>query len=219
MSLDDVSDAWDEFSENDSGLDFESISDKPYDLMERQTSSDKSIRSHSRAHHSAINSPVEDTNEFLSTSSKESQASSYRSSDVHSADPISDGELSARNSRETEASSPREAWPSYSDDESGFRESDDRLPINLPFNAHILPACGRRYSCVVPIIPIADDENINLLLSSALYQRQVLGINQGGPAVGLVISNSGTSLQVIIAWLDPVQAADAASLVRVSKID
>ncbi|CCM05139.1 uncharacterized protein FIBRA_07347 [Fibroporia radiculosa] len=77
---------------------------------------------------------------------------------------------------------------------------DERESIHLPFDAHLLPGHGRRFSAVIPAFVVADSENIVPLMCSMLYQQHVLGIRE--PAVGVVLENSGVIGQVVLGWLD-----------------
>jgi hypothetical protein len=87
--------------------------------------------------------------------------------------------------------------------------------INIPFDAHMLPGHGRRFYAVLPLLCVADEENIISLLSSALYQRRVWGIKE--PVVGVVFSRIGTIGRVVLGWLDPESTVDF-NLVRDSPI-
>ena len=72
--------------------------------------------------------------------------------------------------------------------------------MDVPFDAHMLPGRGRRFYAILPLLCIADEENIAPLLSSVLYQRHVWRIDE--PAVGLVFSKTGTIGRIILGWLD-----------------
>jgi hypothetical protein len=97
----------------------------------------------------------------------------------------------------------------YSTEESSSTEST-LSSINVPFDAHMLPGHGRRYSAVLPIICVADGEYIAPLLASVLYQRRVWGIHE--PAVGIAFPKTGTVGQIFLGWLDP-QSGDDRNLV------
>jgi hypothetical protein len=79
-------------------------------------------------------------------------------------------------------------------------EASSTLSINVPFDAHVLPGHGRRYCAILPLLCVADEENVIALLSSVLYQRRVWGIDE--PAVGVVFSKTGTVGRVVLGWLD-----------------
>jgi hypothetical protein len=83
--------------------------------------------------------------------------------------------------------------------------------IDVPFEAHILPGRGRRFCAVLPVICVADSDNIISLLTSVLYQRRVWSIDQ--PAIGIVISKTGVVARVFLGWLDP-ESYDRSNLVR-----
>ncbi|OBZ71472.1 hypothetical protein A0H81_08667 [Grifola frondosa] len=72
--------------------------------------------------------------------------------------------------------------------------------IHIPFDTHILPGTGRRYSAMLPLICIADSDNIGMAISSILYQRRVWGIDE--PVVGVSLSRTGTVARVLLGWLD-----------------
>ncbi|KZP28936.1 hypothetical protein FIBSPDRAFT_947334 [Athelia psychrophila] len=108
-------------------------------------------------------------------------------------DTTSDGHV-------THESGPAEDNETVSEDGSARSAVSSRLSLDVPFAAHMLPGCGRRLCAVLPVICIADESNIYPLLTSALYQRRVWNIDE--PVIGLVISRTGTSGQVYLAWLD-----------------
>lgn len=79
-------------------------------------------------------------------------------------------------------------------------ETKSGLPIDVPFHAHVLTGRGIRRYCLIPIVLIADFENIVPLMTSSLYQRSVWGISE--PVVGLAFSKSGVIVQVFLGWLE-----------------
>ena len=83
--------------------------------------------------------------------------------------------------------------------------------IDVPFEAHILSGRGRRFCAVLPVICVADSDNIVSLLTSVLYQRRVWSIDQ--PAIGIVFSKTGVVARVFLGWLDP-ESNDRSNLVR-----
>ncbi|THH14417.1 hypothetical protein EW146_g5906 [Bondarzewia mesenterica] len=102
---------------------------------------------------------------------------------------------------------------SYSEheDENMTEDTDDSSSktsstpsLDMPLDAHMLPGCGRRFFAILPIICVADEENIISLLTSVLYQRQVWGIDE--PVVGLVLSKHGVVGQLFLGWLDLTSA-------------
>ncbi|KZP28910.1 hypothetical protein FIBSPDRAFT_1039259 [Athelia psychrophila] len=108
-------------------------------------------------------------------------------------DTTSDGHV-------THESGPAEDNETVSEDGSARSAVSSRLSLDVPFAAHMLPGRGRRLCAVLPVICIADESNIHPLLTSALYQRRVWNIDE--PVIGLVISRTGTAVQVYLAWLD-----------------
>jgi hypothetical protein len=84
--------------------------------------------------------------------------------------------------------------------EKSSSKSSGVCSMDVPFDAHMLPGRGRRLYAILPLLCIADEENIAPLLSSVLYQRRVWGIDE--PAVGLVFSKTGTIGRIILGWLD-----------------
>ncbi|KAH7920531.1 hypothetical protein BV22DRAFT_1097977 [Leucogyrophana mollusca] len=89
----------------------------------------------------------------------------------------------------------RDEQPEASESSTSSQES-----LQVPFDAHILPGSGRRFSAVLPVLVIADEVHIAPLMCSVLYQRHVWGIHE--PAVGMLYSASGTVLQVVLGWVD-----------------
>ncbi|OBZ67504.1 hypothetical protein A0H81_12700 [Grifola frondosa] len=94
-----------------------------------------------------------------------------------------------------------DCWGSYVDDESGSSTAlSSGSSIKVSFDAHVLPGHGRRYFAALPLICVADADNISLVISSVLYQRRVWGINE--PVVGIFISKTGAIAHVLLGWLD-----------------
>ncbi|KAK0209720.1 hypothetical protein IW262DRAFT_1416027 [Armillaria fumosa] len=73
--------------------------------------------------------------------------------------------------------------------------------LDVSFHAHVLPGGGRRTNAVLPVICIADKENIVPLVASVAYQRRVWGIED--PVVGVILARDGFSAQVVLGWTDP----------------
>ena len=90
-------------------------------------------------------------------------------------------------------------------------ETSSTPSIDVPFDAHMLPGRGRRFCAILPLLCVADEENITFLLSSVLYQRRVWGIDE--PVVGIVFSKTGTVGRVVLGWLD-LESTDVYDLVR-----
>ncbi|KZP28935.1 hypothetical protein FIBSPDRAFT_1039281 [Athelia psychrophila] len=108
-------------------------------------------------------------------------------------DTTSDGHV-------THESGPAENNETVSEEGSARSDVSSRLSLDVPFAAHMLPGRGRRLYAVLPVICIADESNIYPLLTSVLYQRRVWNIDEH--VIGLVISRTGTTGQVYLAWLD-----------------
>jgi hypothetical protein len=90
-------------------------------------------------------------------------------------------------------------------------EISSTVSINVPFEAHVLPGRGRRFCSVLPLLCVADEDNICCLLSSVLYQRYVWGIDE--PVVGISFSKTGTIGRVMFGWLDE-RSSESDDLVR-----
>ncbi|CAA7263267.1 unnamed protein product [Cyclocybe aegerita] len=73
--------------------------------------------------------------------------------------------------------------------------------LNLPFDAHILPGQGRRTNVFLPIICIAEEQDIFSLVTSAVYQRHLWGISR--PIIGISLSKFGTTANVMLGWISP----------------
>ncbi|KAF8909699.1 hypothetical protein CPB84DRAFT_1437541 [Gymnopilus junonius] len=81
---------------------------------------------------------------------------------------------------------------------------DSLEEIEAPFDGHIVPGRGGRTNCFVPVICVADEDNILSLVSSAVYQRLSLGISI--PTIGIVLSSETdggpvTSARVVLGWI------------------
>jgi len=72
--------------------------------------------------------------------------------------------------------------------------------LNIPFNAHILPGCGKRLNCLLPVVCVAPEHEIGSLVTAVVCQRYVLDITL--PVVGVSLSNSGTTAKIILGWTD-----------------
>ncbi|KAF5373353.1 hypothetical protein D9615_007362 [Tricholomella constricta] len=83
-----------------------------------------------------------------------------------------------------------------------------RNPILVPFCAHVIPGRGLRTDAVLPVISVAEEDEIQSLLTSVLYQRYVWGIE--APAVGIAISATGTVARIILGWIDPLPPSTGA---------
>lgn len=80
-------------------------------------------------------------------------------------------------------------------------------PLRVCSEAHILISNTIGAMAVLPVLPVADAQNIVPLISSVLYQRRVWGINL--PVVGLCLSRYDTVARIYVGWLDPEVLTDA----------
>ncbi|KAJ7195480.1 hypothetical protein GGX14DRAFT_676693 [Mycena pura] len=78
--------------------------------------------------------------------------------------------------------------------------SSEAPSIEVPLNAHILPGRGRHTYAVIPVLCVADRQNIVDLMTSVACQRHVWGISR--PVVGFEIS--GVVARLVLSWVDPV---------------
>lgn len=92
----------------------------------------------------------------------------------------------------------------------GTRRRLVESPLRVCSEAHVLLSNTVGAMAVLPVLPVADAENIIPLISSVLYQRRVWGIDL--PAVGLCLSRYDTSVRIYVGWLDP-EALTPAGLV------
>ncbi|KAK0202174.1 hypothetical protein DFS33DRAFT_1386464 [Desarmillaria ectypa] len=131
----------------------------------------------------------EEGSDPVSDSQRDAQTFSSESDDV------CEGDIFAEFDPPTES----EEWPRryFSSPPS---KASSHSSLDMSFHAHILPGRGRRIDAVLPIICIADRENIVPLIGSVAYQRRVWGIED--PVVGIIIPRNGFSAQVILGWTD-----------------
>ncbi|KIJ61469.1 hypothetical protein HYDPIDRAFT_42675 [Hydnomerulius pinastri MD-312] len=115
-------------------------------------------------------------------------------------DPRSTFSRSKRGSRDVYADTD-DSSSSCSSDHSSDRSSSS---IHVPVDAHVIPGQGRRGCVVLPVICVADSDNIMSLLGSVLYQRRLWGIDE--PVVGIECSKYGTMARVFLGWLSDERA-------------
>jgi len=72
------------------------------------------------------------------------------------------------------------------------------VTLDIPFDAHCLPGRGKRVDCNLPMIGVADEDQIQALMTSIVCQRHVLGISL--PVVGISLSKYSTTASVVIGW-------------------
>ena len=72
------------------------------------------------------------------------------------------------------------------------------MMLDIPLDAHCLPGRGKRVNCNLPVIGVADEDEIQALITSIVCQRHVLGISL--PVVGISLSKASTTANVVIGW-------------------
>lgn len=78
-------------------------------------------------------------------------------------------------------------------------ESATESSIDLPLEGHVEVVSGPRTRATLPIVFAADWDNILLLSSSVLYQRQVWGIDL--PVVGVCVDSDSPIVRLCFSWL------------------
>ena len=87
---------------------------------------------------------------------------------------------------------------SSSSDASTGESYESYVTLDIPFDAHCLPGRGKRVDCNLPVIGVADEDQIQALMTSIVCQRHVLGISL--PVVGISLSKYRTTASVVIGW-------------------
>ncbi|GBE90005.1 hypothetical protein SCP_1800270 [Sparassis crispa] len=90
----------------------------------------------------------------------------------------------------------------YTDDQDSTDETSEQLSgpaIDVPFDAHVLRGSGRRLFAVLPVICVADSDNIGALVTSVAYQRRVWDIDE--PVVGFEVSKTGAVARILLGWV------------------
>ena len=72
--------------------------------------------------------------------------------------------------------------------------------VGIPLDAHILPGCGKRLNCLLPVVCVAPEHEIEALLTTVVCQRYVLNISL--PVVGVSLPASGTTAKIILGWAE-----------------
>jgi len=90
-------------------------------------------------------------------------------------------------------------------------KASSTLSINVPSKGHVLPDCSCWFYTILSLLCVADKNNINSLLCSILYQRQVWSIID--LVVYIMFSKIGMIKQVLLGWLD-LTSLDKCSLVH-----
>ena len=87
------------------------------------------------------------------------------------------------------------------EDES--EDEENYAPLPLKFDADSLahsPSAVMPSTCYVPVLCMAKDEDLPVLMSSLMYQRHVWGINE--PLIGVAFSKYETVITLHVGWLD-----------------
>ncbi|KAF9481604.1 hypothetical protein BDN70DRAFT_991760 [Pholiota conissans] len=82
------------------------------------------------------------------------------------------------------------------------------LPLDGPFDGHVIPSSGLHVDCVLPVICVADQDNIRELVISTVYQRYTWGICL--PVVGISLEN--VIARVVIGWIHEEEATGVSDL-------
>ncbi|GBE81449.1 hypothetical protein SCP_0311780 [Sparassis crispa] len=130
-----------------------------------------------------------------------------RSSSHNSMDLSIDGTRSTVDSEGDYADEDQESTDETSQELSG-------PSIDVPFDAHVLSGSGRRSFAVLPMICVADADNIRSLLTSVAYQRRVWDIDE--PVVGFEISKFGTVARILLAWVGTEMDGDCLPAVHIA---
>ena len=82
---------------------------------------------------------------------------------------------------------------------SSSRTSGDSFEtLDIPFDAYVLPGRGKRVECFLPVVCVADEDEINALVTSVVHV-----CNIPLPAVGVSLARSSTTaLKVVIGWAE-----------------
>ncbi|KAJ7077154.1 hypothetical protein B0H15DRAFT_569586 [Mycena belliarum] len=79
--------------------------------------------------------------------------------------------------------------------------STEMEAIDIPLDAHILPGSGIHVSAALPLLCIADEDNMLDLMTSVACQRHVWGIPR--PVVGFLHSKTASLAKLVLSWFDP----------------
>ena len=75
---------------------------------------------------------------------------------------------------------------------------DPFVPLELPFDAYVTPGRGKRVDCCLPVVCVANEDEIECLVTSVVFQRFVW--NMPIPVVGVSLSKTQTTATVVIGW-------------------
>ena len=84
---------------------------------------------------------------------------------------------------------------------------DSFVPLDIPFDAHVLPGRGKRVDCRLPVVCAADEDVIDALVTSTVCQRHVWGISL--PVVGVSLSKSSSTAKLVVGWAQVDDCDDA----------
>ncbi|KAJ7608722.1 hypothetical protein FB45DRAFT_1067218 [Roridomyces roridus] len=87
------------------------------------------------------------------------------------------------------------------DDTSSSDSQPSKSSIDVSLEGHVLPGKGKHTNAVVPLLCLADGQNILDLMISLACQRFVWGISE--PAIGFALSSSAPVMELVVSWLDP----------------
>ncbi|KAF5321574.1 hypothetical protein D9619_000678 [Psilocybe cf. subviscida] len=79
--------------------------------------------------------------------------------------------------------------------------------LDIPLDGHVLPGRGHRTHCFLPVLCVADDHNINALVTAVTYQRFVWGIPL--PTVGICLYTHSRSIFARIVPLVRLATSDS----------
>lgn len=76
--------------------------------------------------------------------------------------------------------------------------------LDIPLDGHVLPGRGHRTHCFLPVLCVADDHNINALVTAVTYQRFVWGIPL--PTVGICLYTHSRSIfaRIVVGCIEGV---------------
>ena len=72
--------------------------------------------------------------------------------------------------------------------------------LDIPLCANMLRGYGLQLCAVLPVICVADPDDVDFLLASVLYQRCVWGIDE--PAIGITLEKTGFIARIIVGWVN-----------------
>ncbi|KAF8634984.1 hypothetical protein AX17_004051 [Amanita inopinata Kibby_2008] len=91
--------------------------------------------------------------------------------------------------------------PQPQEEDEDEEKKDEALPeFEAHFEAHPPSSKFPPYTCCIPILCMADDQQLPVLMSSLLYQRRVWRINE--PLIGIGFSKYETEIRLYVGWLD-----------------